>query len=76
MPYPINIAIKPDYSVSCPRARLLTVISFLLSSRLPCSKPSQRAAPFGTPAQFPIVYSRRMRTCGALVLRSPSFEIP
>eukprot|EP00965_Chrysotila_dentata_P019233 640387-Pleurochrysis_carterae.AAC.1 len=38
-------------------------------------KPSQRAAPFGTHAQFPTLDLRRMRTCGALRLPLPKFWI-
>eukprot|EP00965_Chrysotila_dentata_P147779 4877765-Pleurochrysis_carterae.AAC.3 len=71
--YAIDIAIEPDHIPSCPRDQLFTFLSLVASTMF---KPSQRAALFHPYAQFPIFYLRRMRTCGALALRSPSSEIP
>eukprot|EP00965_Chrysotila_dentata_P164482 5430317-Pleurochrysis_carterae.AAC.6 len=66
-------------SVSSPITYCLAsrrLFTFMLSPRALCSKPSQRAAPIGPHAQFLILHSRSMRTCGALALRSSSSRIP
>eukprot|EP00965_Chrysotila_dentata_P213597 6187719-Pleurochrysis_carterae.AAC.1 len=73
-----GIAIEADNLAFCPRDQIITISTLACARQLltNCRRARLSFAVRQSRAQFPKLRLHRMRTCGALALRSPSSWIP